>query len=444
MDKTIIWMETTREKQWRANTPEQIQGGVENLKVTHSTERIIDGFGSCFNELGLKAIDNLSESERNQVLDALFNVDGHCRFTLCRIPIGASDYALEWYSHNETDGDYEMKDFSIQRDQRYLIPYIKEALKRNPNIQFLASPWSPPTWMKYPKAYNFGTLRWENKVLKAYALYLVKFIQAYEKEGIIINQIHIQNEVVADQKFPSCKWTGEKLQVFIRDYLGPTLEAHGLKTEIWLGTINAPEPFNELAENELGDFDSYAGLVLSDPEAYKYITGVGYQWAGKYVIQNTVRSYPELKYLQTENECGNGKNTWEYAHYVYKLFHHYFINGVNGYLYWNAVLELEGESTWGWKQNSMITVNPKMKNFTFNPEFYVMKHFSHYVQKGAVRLETDGPFSGNAVVFKNPDDSIVIIIANPLNKLRSLQISINHKTYAFELKGSSFNTIVVK
>jgi len=73
-----------------------------------------------------------------------------------------------------------------------------------------------------------------------------------------------------------------------------------------------------------------------------------------------------------------------------------------------------------------------------------MKHFSHYVQKGAVRLETEGPFSGNAVVFKNPDDSIVIVIANPLNKLRSLQISINHKTYAFELKGSSFNTIVVK
>ena len=175
--------------------------------------------------------------------------------------------------------------------------------------------------------------------------------------------------MVADQKFPSCKWTGEKLQVFIKDYLGPTFEAHGLKTEIWLGTINAPEPFNELVEKELGDFDDYAGLVLSDPEAYKYITGVGYQWAGKYAIQNTVRSYPELKYLQTENECGNGKNTWEYAHYVYKLFHHYFINGVNGYLYWNAVLELEGESTWGWKQNSMITVNPEIKNFTFNRNF---------------------------------------------------------------------------
>lgn len=324
----LKWIESTREKQWNENVSATLKTGKVNLEITDSTGRVIDGFGSCFNELGMKAIEYLSEKDREKILDALFSVNGDCQFNICRLPIGASDYALEWYSHNETEDDYGMEHFSIERDQKYIIPYIREALKRNPDIQFFASPWSPPTWMKHPKAYNYGTLRWEKKILEAYALYFVKFIEAYEREGIHIHQLHVQNEVAADQKFPSCLWTGEQLQEFIRDYLGPAFEKHGLDTEIWLGTINAPEPWQEMMSNTTSDYDAYAGLVLSDPEAYKYIAGVGYQWAGKYAIQRTVQSYPELKYLQTENECGNGKNTWEYAQYVYNLFQHYLINGV--------------------------------------------------------------------------------------------------------------------
>lgn len=121
--------------------------------------------------------------------NALFSPDGDSRFSICRLPIGASDYALEWYSHNEAENDVEMDHFSIERDRQYLIPYIKEALKRNPDLQLFASPWSPPTWMKFPKAYNYGTLRWEPAILKAYALYFVKFVQAYAEEGITIHQV---------------------------------------------------------------------------------------------------------------------------------------------------------------------------------------------------------------------------------------------------------------
>ncbi len=145
---------------------------------------MIDGFGGCFNELGYQALSHLTEDERNQILDALFFNNGDCRFSICRLPIGASDYALEWYSLNDTPEDYDMRDFSIERDKKYIIPYIREALKRNPDLKLFASPWSPPTWMKHPKAYNYGTLRWEPKVLEAYALYFVKFVQAYEQEGI--------------------------------------------------------------------------------------------------------------------------------------------------------------------------------------------------------------------------------------------------------------------
>ncbi|SMQ83771.1 glucosylceramidase [Bacillus sp. OV166] len=439
-NKQIHWFSTTKLGGWKETTVFQTESGSLNLTLTDQIGRTIDGFGGCFNELGLTALQHLTEEDRNKVYDALFDPNGECKFEICRLPIGASDYALEWYSHNEVDNDYHMEHFSIERDQKYLIPFIKEALKRNPNMKLFASPWSPPTWMKFPKAYNYGKLRWEKEVLEAYALYFVKFVEAYKQEGIKIDQVHVQNEVVADQKFPSCVWTGEQLREFISDYLGPAFERHGLDTEIWLGTINGI--VNELFQKSASDYDQLANTVLSDPEAYKYIKGVGYQWAGKYAIQQTVQSYPELRYMQTENECGDGKNTWEYAQYVYNLFRHYFVNGANSYVYWNMVLEPFGRSTWGWEQNSMITVDPETKEFNCNPEFYVMKHFSHFIKSGAVRIETKGPWTGNAVAFRNPDGSRIVVISNPFENQRELCIGEGIEKYNVTLEPSSFNTFV--
>lgn len=434
---------TTKNDKFLKNELQNIIKEKSTLNVSQNENRTIEGFGSCFNELGMKALNNLDENEKRKVLDQLFSIDGECRFNLCRMPIGASDYATEWYSYNENENDFDMEKFSIERDKKLLMPYIKEALKRNPNIVLTASPWSPPTWMKTHKVYNFGTLRWEPNILESYALYFVKFVKAYEDEGITIHQVHIQNEVVADQKFPSCKWTGEQLRDFIKNYLGPAFEKHNINSEIWLGTINAPEPYVESMEYKQ-DFDVYAGLVLRDPEAYKYVSGVGYQWAGKNAIQRSVEAFPEKRFIQTENECGNGKNTWLYAEYIFNLFRHYFVNGVNGYMYWNAVLEPKGMSTWGWEQNSMITIIPKTKEIVYNPEYYVMKHFSHFIEKGAKRLTTSGVDSVDTVAFKNPDGSIIIVIANKNENLRVSNIEFGDEAFKVELEAHSFNTIVLK
>jgi glucosylceramidase len=436
------WISSTKASVWEDKQVLDVAGDA-NLTITHDKFQTVEGFGGCFNELGFVALSHLSEEERGQVMYSLFHPDGDQRFSICRLPIGASDYALDWYSLNETDGDLEMKHFSIARDQQYLIPYIKEALKLNPNLKLFASPWSPPTWMKFPKSYNYGTLRWEKEILEAYALYFVKFVKAYREEGITIHQVHVQNEVVADQKFPSCIWTGEQLREFIRDYLGPAFEKHGLDTEIWLGTINAPEPWDEWMKKKVQDHDAYAHTVLSDPEAYKYVKGVGYQWAGKYGIQRTVQSYPELRYMQTENECGDGENTWFYAKYIFNLYQHYFTNGVNAYIYWNMVLEPKGRSTWGWEQNSMITVDPATIKTIHNPEYYVMKHFSHFVSPESTRIGLKGPWSGNALAFEKTTGEKVIIIANPFAETRTLHLSDGSRTQSFKLEPESFNTILL-
>ncbi|MFW2501248.1 MULTISPECIES: glycoside hydrolase family 30 protein [Clostridium] len=411
------------------------------LELNGESYQTIDGFGGCFNELGYIALKKIPNDKKEEVFRNLFDPE-ECNFTYCRLPIGANDYAESWYSLNETKGDYEMKNFSIERDKECLIPYIKEAEKYSGELNLFASPWSPPTWMKFPEVYNFGTLIWEEKNLKAYAIYFKKFIEEYQKEGIKINQVHIQNEPIADQKFPSCVWSGKQLRDFIKEYIGPLFEENKLDAEIWLGTLNSP--YDDYGDEnwQFGQYNNFANTVLSDKDAKRYINGVGYQWGGKHALLQTRIAYPEMKLIQTENECGEGKNSWEYAEYVFNLMWTYFINGVSAYTYWNMVLEEEGISTWGWKQNSLITVT-KDNDVKYNPEYYLMRHFSKYIKQGATMKGLKGDFAGNALAFENPDGSVVLEVLNPFDELQEVTFSVNGEDYSFNIQPHSFNTLVV-
>jgi glucosylceramidase len=336
ISKGIQWIATTADKQWFEEPPfSQTDSGAPNLIVTGETHQNWLGFDGCFNELGWKVLSRLNLVKREGIVRELFQPGFELQFNFCRVPIGANDYAESWYSLNETDADYEMRDFSIQRDHQYLIPYIRQAKSYCPDLKLFASPWSPPTWMKHPPVYNHGRLKWEDKYLKAYALYLLKFVEAYRQEGIEIQQLHVQNEPVSDQKFPSCIWTGAQLRDFIRDYLGPLFEKNRSATEIWLGTLNGPEIDERFLYTTYND---YANLVLHDEKARRFIRGVGYQWRGKYALQQTRMGWPEIPLVQTENECGDGENTWNYAWYVFDLLRHYLTNDVIAYVYWNMVL----------------------------------------------------------------------------------------------------------
>ncbi len=425
------WMETTEAQPWRSRPLVAEKGTAPGLQVTETVGQKWEGVGGCFNELGWHALSVLSPSERAKALKSLFDPATGCRLSIGRLPIGASDYAMEWYSHNETDGDFRMKHFSVERDRRYLLPYIKAALGIRADLKLFASPWSPPTWLKDPRAYNYGTLVWDRKHLAAYALYFVKFVQAYARQGVRIEQIHPQNEVVADQKFPSCLWTGAQLRDFIRDYLGPAFARAGLDCEIWLGTLNTD------------DYNGFPLTVLSDPRANRYVAGVGFQWAGKGAIQRTHAAWPEKRLMQTENECGDGLNTWAYAHYVFGLMQHYITNGANAYVYWNMVLPEGGLSTWGWRQNSMMTVDIKRRQMTYRPEFHVMRHFGQFVEPGAHRMGLGGTWAGNAVAFRNPSGSTVIVMHNPFGGARPVTLSSGAAAWRAELQPMSFNTFVL-
>lgn len=430
----IRWICSTRQAPWRAKALRPVSTAAD-LTITGECHQTMAGFGGCFNELGWIELCRLSAGARQAVLRALFDPETGCGFNLCRLPIGASDYAADWYSLNETPGDLAMRHFSIARDKQRLIPYIQAALAIRPDMKLFASPWSPPTWMKRPAVYNYGTLIWDRKILEAYALYFARFVQAYSKAGIRIHQIHHQNEPVANQKFPSCIWTGDQMRVFIRDYLGPAFRKHKVPSEIWLGTLNVDE------------YDGFIQVVLRDPVARAYLGGVSLQYAGSLAIQRLHQAWPALALMQSEHESGPGtvdnRNTWSYAGHAFNLMRHYIVNGAGAYIYWNMVLAEDGMSTWGWPQNSMVTVNPRTQKVTYTPEFYLMKHFSRFIAPGARRVELAGPWTGNALAFQNPDGHYIAVVRNPFAKAAPLAINHKSRTWSALLPPDSFNTVCV-
>jgi glucosylceramidase len=446
--QNVEWISTTNDCPWVKEKKIVLNDkpAKENILIevfSNQPLQRIEGFGGCFNELGWNALNLLPAKEQGKIFEALFTPEG-ANFYYNRFPVGASDYASGFYSLNEIKNDFEMNHFSIERDKKCLIPYIKRAQQYNPNMRFFASPWCPPSWMKtnehyaslssdkyndLPKSLESVTGTTGFKMLKgylnSYALYFSKFLDAYKKEGINVSDIHVQNEVIAEQVFPSCIWQPQDIALFIADYLGPRFEKENRNVNIWLGTLN------------VGDFN-YVKTAMNNSKAAKYIKGLGFQWDGKNAIAQAHKDFPQLKLMQTENECGNGENNWKSAEHTWSLIKHYIGNGAESYIYWNFILQTPGVSYWGWVQNSMVTINANTKDVVYTPEFYLMKHLSHYVQSGASLLKIIG--SKDALAFKNIDGSVIIVFANMNGTAQSVSLKVNGKYINVKAKANSFNT----
>lgn len=423
----MVWYSSTENEKWEVQNNLSDEKGTEII-IGKPQGKGLFGFGCCISEICAKAVLSLSKDKQKTILDELFSADG-CGFDYCRLSIGANDFAESWYSYNETEDDYAMENFSIDRDRKYIIPVIKEAQKRSPGIEFFASPWSPPTWMKFPKVCNHGRLVQTSENLKAYALYFRKFVEEYTKENIKIAAVSPQNEFFSDQKFPSCVYNAKELESFMCYLIDEVKDL----TNIYYGTCNGPDPFSEYELH-----NSLLNYFMQNPKLREGLDGAAYQWCGKLSVMQAKEDYPELDLIQSECQCGDGRNTWDYAMYTYHLMHHYFVNGVRANIYWNMALDNHGYSTWGWRQNSLISV--ENGEFTFNPEFYLLKHFGHFVKRGAVMLSVKGEMSSNSSIFQNPDGSVVAVILNPFEFEKV--VTIEGKNYP--LKPRSFNTIVLK
>lgn len=420
---------------WRV--AEATEGGTPTFSVDENTTyQEWLGFGGTFNEAGWDALLVLDEAERQRAIKLLFSRNEGANFAWGRLPIGASDYAMDRYSLDDTPDDYTMESFSIERDKELLIPYIRAALAVKPDIRLWGSPWSPPAWMKANQNMNGGRLRDEPQVLQALALYLARFVEDYEAEGIDIEQIMPQNEPGYETNYPSCLWTADLLREFVGEYLGPTFADRGTGAGIWFGTMSAPED------------TAHINAVLQDANALQYVDGFGLQW-------NTMGSTGMLAsnhlVMQTEHKCGNYRfmpetynsqrppNDHAYGEESWGLIRDWVKAGVHSYSAWNMVLDSQGENLDGWLQNALLTVDRGSATLTETPAYYVFRHLSYFVDPGAIRVGTSG--NVDALAFKNPDGSIATIVYNSNGSAQQMTLGVGGSNLQFEVPGRGWASV---
>lgn len=447
----VQWIYSTESAPWQENNNIQVtpflQDQVYDAIITRYKEQKMLGFGGCFGELGWDALKTLNKRERKHVLNHLFSTTEGANLSFCRTPIGANDFARDYYSLNDHDGDFEMKHFSVKRDKKGLIPYIKAALQVNPHMRLWACPWTPPTWMKTNHHYATKSgngngytgpdmvhgqdqFIMQDNYLAAYANYFSRYLTAYKKEGIPISMVMFQNEPYTINIWPNCSWSPQGTARFLGNYLGPLLKQQHPCVELWHGTMNT-----DRVEEVLH--------VVDHPVAGKYITGGGFQWEGRDIVGKIHRLHPDMPLMCTENECGDGSNDWDSAERTFASIKHYIDNGAGTYMYFNMVLKHGGTSSWGWKQNSLVVVDIATHQVTYTPEYYLMKHMSRYVMPGAYKLKTMGN-DQSMLAFRNPDSSTVVIVANKSQHDRDMSIALCDQVLKVTLQSKSFNTFIIR
>jgi glucosylceramidase len=418
------------------------QGAAEVVVLADQARHEVSGFGGAFNEHGWDALNVLSEGERQAALAALFDPGTGLGLSYGRIPVGASDYALDRYTLDEAPGDYAMARFSIERDRRWLIPFIQAALKLRPGLKLWASAWTPPTWMKTNGAFDGGAFKDEPKVYAAYALYLARFVESYRAEGIDVSMVVPQNEPGQLTRYPSCDWTPAQYVTFIRDHLGPTFQRRSLSTQIFVGTVNT------------ADWDILS--VLKDPGVSRVIAGAALQWHALSRVAPVHAAFPSLTIMQSETECGNNHwqpgfnperapNDFRYAAYTFRKLRDFISAGASSYMLWNLVLDEHGkniDSERPWPQNGAIIVDRKAKQVTLTPMYWVTKHFSALLQPGARVVASSGAFA-DQIVFLNPDGTRVVEPLNESAAPLTLTIVDGSRRQPVELPPQSFGTLLL-
>lgn len=455
MPDEIRWWSTSDAGSWQAAPPPPVEPVANSFSAWDvivqfsNAAQAMRGFGGAFSELGWQALAKLPKAMRDRAIRDLFSDDG-AAFTLCRTPLGADDFSRQWYSYDETDGDFALRNFSVSNDRDTLLPFINAAQQVRPELELWASPWSPPTWMKTNKHYaqlpslpgnppnglksdqirreGGDTFIQDDRYFDAYARYFARYVTEYRKHGIPISMVMPQNEFNSSQPFPSCCWTPAGLSRFI-PFLGREMDKLGVS--IMLGTL-------ERANADL------ITKVLNDPNAAPFIKGIGVQWAGKGALHELAKRHAELPIWGTEQECGVGANDWHYARYGWNLIKRYLGAGASVWQYWNMALPINGVSTWGWPQNALISVDTDHGRYTLNPDYWVMKHVGSQVRPGARYLPTQS-VSGfeNQIAFRNPNGDLVVVIENDMPTVQEVSIVFGGKRISPTLAASSYNTIVV-
>ena len=401
------------------------------------------GIGGAITDASSEVFATLNETQQNKLLESLYGKDG-IGYNIIRTSIHSSDFGLGSFTYVK-EGDADLKTFSIEKDKEKRIPFIKRAIDLiKDDLVFYASPWSPPAFMKSNKnMLQGGKLLPEFR--QAWADYYVKFINAYEEEGIPVWGLTIQNEPMAVQRWESCIYTADEERDFLKNYLGPTLEKEGLgdkKIVVW--------------DHNRDLISERANTIFEDPEASKYAWGIGFHWYETWTgglpkydnLKNINESFPSKNMLFTEG-CQEGFDSerlhfWPNAERYGNSMINDFNSGVVGWTDWNILLDERGGPNH--VQNfcfAPIHANTKTGELTFTPTYYYIGHFSKFIKPGALRVSTTtSRTSIESTSFQNPDGEIITVVMNKTNQKIGYKLIVGESETFLEIQPRAMQSII--
>jgi glucosylceramidase len=392
----------------------------------------IDGFGASLTDSSAWLLWNkLSEAKRKEALQKLFDPQKGIGLSLLRQPMGASDFALEDYSYDDLplgETDPGLAKFSIAKDERYIIPILREALGLNPNLKIIGTPWSPPGWMKTSQSMIMGALLPSGYT--PLAQYFVKFVQAYEKAGVPIYAITPQNEpLYVPTNYPGMNMTAGEQAAFLRDNLGPALRAAQLKTKVLIFDHN-------------WDLIYFPIDLLNDPQAAAFASGIAIHcYGGNATAQSELHTrFPDKDIWLTECSAGDWQKSKSLEQQV-RLIIDSMRNWSRSVILWNLALDQYHEPHLGGCSDcrGIMTVKHDAGSAEAVPtiDFTALGHASKYVRAGAVRIDSNtfGQNSLEDVAFRNPDGAIVLLVLNSSNQPLTFNIAWSGRYAVYTLKG---------
>lgn len=410
------------------------------------TYQTLIGIGGALTDAAADSFASLPPAKRKEVARSFYDPKEGIGYTLARTNIHSCDFSSATYTY-AAEGDKELKTFSIAHDRQNRIPLIKEAMAAaGGSLTLFASPWSPPAWMKDNDDMLHGG-RLKPEFFQAWADYFVKFIRAYEKEGVPIWGLTIQNEPMASQFWESCVFTAEAERDFLKDYLGPTLAKAGLgdkKVMVW--------------DHNRDLMVQRAAVIFDDPEASKYAWGLAYHWyedwAGGQPLHDNVRrvaeAYPDKALFFSEGcACpydAAKADTWAFGELYARQMIRDFNNGTVAWTDWNVMLDEKGGPN---HVNNVcfaaLHIDTRTGALHYTSIYPYMGHFSKFIRPGARRVAAAPSRDAlQSTAFLNKDGTLAVVVMNQTDKAVGYRLLVRGRAAEAQAPAHSIATLLVR
>jgi len=403
------------------------------------------GIGGALTDASAETYAKMPEAKQAELLQAYYDTQKGIGYTLARTSINSCDFSSDSYTYVD-EGDKELKSFKIDHDMQYRIPFIKKAIAAaGGKLTMFVSPWSPPAYMKDNNDMQHGG-KLKPEYFQTWADYFVKFIKAYEKAGIPVWGMTIQNEPMATQLWESCIYTADDERDFLKNYLGPTIQKSGLgdkKIIVW--------------DHNRDLMVQRANVIFGDPEASKYAWGMGFHWyeswsGGDKMFDNVKlvhEAYPDKNLMFTEGcpvSFNAAKyNNWGLGETYGRSMINDFNNGTVGWTDWNILLDGTGGPNH--VQNfcfAPIHFDIKTGQMIYTNSYYYIGHFSKFIRPGAKRITSSASRSQLlTTAFINEDGKVAVIVMNQSNLKITYNLCIGHSAAEVKILPHSIQTLLL-